>query len=323
MSLEVKGVAVRFDDVDILSDVTFSVDSGERFAIMGPSGAGKSTLLRTIAGLTATDSGDISIDGLDVRDVPAHKRSVGMMFQNYALFPHMSVLENIIYGLRVTGMASGPRIERGLALLDLVGLANFSDRSPETLSGGEQQRVALARTLAPSPSVVLLDEPLGSLDESLKFALLAEMKTTLDAVGATSIYVTHDPMEAFAFCDRMAIIDKGSVIRIGRPEEIWSDPRSEFVARSVGHVNIVPWSLLGSNETGVCCIPVDAVTPQSDGRLRGTVEQVTFGDGHYTASVRVAGTRHVLNVRVPESPTLGTQLSLDVDLDAVIGLSAD
>ncbi len=323
MSLTIDSLIVTLGDATILSDIALSVAAGERFAIMGPSGAGKSTLLRAIAGLTPIASGSIAVAGRDVASVPAHKRSVGLMFQDYALFPHMSVLENVVYGLRMAGVPAKQRVRRGLELLDLVGLAEFGERRPESLSGGEQQRTALARTLAPAPSLVLLDEPLGSLDESLKFVLLAETRATLEAVGATSIYVTHDPAEAFAFCNRMAIMDKGALVRVGRPDEIWLDPQSEFVARSVGHMNLVPCGFVRRDAQGLCAIPSEGIVIRGDGRFGGIVEMVTFADGGYTCSVRVPEVDVLLAIRTHQPPSVGQHVSFEIDPETLIVVSAD
>lgn len=321
MSLVISDLAVSYGTVQVLAGIDLTVASGERFAIMGPSGSGKSTLLRTIAGLTAATSGSVSVDDVDMSDVPAHKRPVGLMFQDYALFPHMTVLENIGYGLRMSGVGVKEREDRSRELLDLVGLGAFAERRPATLSGGEQQRVALARTLARSPSVVLLDEPLGSLDISLRESLLAETRAILDAVNATSVYVTHDRTEAFAFCDRMAILHEGSLVRVGTPDEIWRDPRSEFVARAIGQTNIIPLHTIDPSRSGSAFVPLDAITVHPDGSLRGTAIRSRFDDGVYVVQVRTE--EFTIEVRMPKEPRQDSEIRFGIDREAVTVVSTD
>jgi thiamine transport system ATP-binding protein len=290
---------------------------------MGPSGSGKSTLLRAIAGLVPIDSGKIAIDGHDITGTPAHLRSVGFMFQDYALFPHMSVMENVGYGPRMAGMSEGKRNNRSRDLLGLVGLDGFAERNPATLSGGEQQRVALARTLAAEPTVVLLDEPLGSLDISLRESLLAETRSILDSVGATSVYVTHDSTEAFAFCDRMAIIHDGKILRTGRPTEIWHDPRSEFAARAIGQTNLVPLSLLEPSRTGIGFVPLNAAKVGASGRFSGVVMAARFEHGANIATVELSGDTLSLEMRMPQDAQLGSTIRFNIQEDEVIVVSVD
>ncbi len=323
MSLQIRGLSVVYGVQHAVRDASLSVSEGERFAIMGPSGSGKSTMLRAIAGLARMKSGTISIDGVDMADVPAHQRSVGLMFQDYALFPHMTVADNVAYGLRMSGVPLAERNARSYELLRLVGLDGFADRRPATLSGGEQQRVALARTLAPEPSIVLLDEPMGSLDVSLRETLLAETRSILDAVGATSIYVTHDRSEAFAFCDRMAIMHAGEIVRVGTPDEIWHDPQSEFVARAIGQSNLIRFSIIEPGRTGVVFVPSDAVTAVSSGRLSGLVGNTRFEDGARYAILGLPDGISKLELRVPPDTPIGATVRFDVDPTRVIVVSAD
>jgi ABC-type Fe3+/spermidine/putrescine transport system ATPase subunit len=323
VSLHVDGITVRYGSKVAVFDLTLDVAPGERFAVMGPSGSGKSTLLRSIAGLTAIDSGTIAIDGEDMTRVPAHRRPVGLMFQDYALFPHMTVAQNVAYGLRMAGMPSAERSTRSLDLLGLVGLDGFADRKPATLSGGEQQRVALARTLAPEPSVVLLDEPLGSLDVSLRESLLAETRSILDTVGATSIYVTHDRTEAFAFCDRMAVMHDGGIVRIGTPTEIWHAPGSPFVAAAIGQSNLVEMAAIASGCTGLGFVPLDAARMDDGGRLTGIISASRFRDGLHIARVTLADGTATLDLYTPRDMAIGSRIRFDVDLERVVVVSAD
>jgi len=323
VSLELRNLSVSYDTTSILNGIDLSVATGERFAIMGPSGSGKSTLLRAIAGLTPMDSGTITIDSADMVDTPAHRRPVGLMFQDYALFPHMTVLENVGYGLRMSGVAAEERNGRSIELLDLVGLDGFEHRKPATLSGGEQQRVALARTLAPAPSVVLLDEPLGSLDISLRESLLAETRAILDAVNATSVYVTHDRGEAFAFCDRMAILHGGGLVRLGTPDEIWHDPQSEFVARSIGQSNLVPLREISDAKSGLAFVPPEAIRLHADGRHVGTAAASRFVDGAHIVQIHVGSGGFVIEVQTHANVPKGSELRFDIDAEAVIVVSVD
>ena len=199
--LELDDVTVRFDERTVLDRVSLEVPEGRTVALLGASGSGKSTLLRVIAGLVRPDAGVVRIDGVDVTEVPTHRRSVGMVFQDDQLFPHLSVGDNVAFGLKMAGMASGARRRRADELLELVGLGGFGGRDVHTLSGGEAKRVALARSLAPSPKVLLLDEPLTGLDRDLHDRLAAEVAAILDQVGTTALWVTHDPDEASAVAD--------------------------------------------------------------------------------------------------------------------------
>jgi ABC-type Fe3+/spermidine/putrescine transport system ATPase subunit len=327
VSLAIRDLTVSYDTrrtaTNALQSVTLDIATAEHFAVMGPSGSGKSTLLRAIAGLVPIDAGMIDIDGQNMTNTPAHRRPVGLMFQDYALFPHMSVLQNIGYGLRMAGVTENTRNQRSSDLLGLVGLDGFEDRNPATLSGGEQQRVALARTLAPEPSVILLDEPLGSLDISLRESLLAETRSILDSVGATSVYVTHDSSEAFAFCDRMAIIHDGNILRVGTPDEIWHDPRSEFAARAIGQSNLVPLNVLRPGRSGVGFVPLEAVVIDPSGHQSGIVLSSRFEQGSRVVTVELADGKSTLDVRVAEDAQVGSTLTFDVDEKQVILVSVD
>lgn len=323
MSLRISNLTVMYNGTPAVSGLALDIATGEQFSVMGPSGSGKSTLLRFIAGLTAAQSGNLEIDGDDMATVPAHRRPVGLMFQDYALFPHMNVAENVAYGLKMAGMPSKERHNRSNELLDLVGLSDFGDRQPVTLSGGEQQRVALARTLAPEPSVILFDEPLGSLDISLRESLLDEMRSILDTVGATSMYVTHDRAEAFAFCDRMAVMHNGAILAVGTPTELWHTPGSEFVARAIGQSNLVPTRVVDANAGGLVFVPPDACTVHDAGRVKGTVVASKFQDGAHIARVELIDRTTTIDVRTPRSAQAGAIISFDIDGDQVISVSAD
>jgi thiamine transport system ATP-binding protein len=232
--LRVENVTVRFDGSAALDDVTFGIAEEEVVTLLGQSGSGKSTLLRVIAGLQPPDSGRVLLDGRDVTDVPPHKRGVGLVFQDHALFQHRDVRGNVAFGLRMRDMPS-TRIDRHVGeMLDLVGLEGFGRRSVATLSGGEQQRVALARALAPAPRVLLLDEPLGSLDKPLRDRLLGDLGDLFERIRVTALYVTHDQGEAFALGDRVALMRGGRIVQSGTPDELWAQPVDADAARFLG-----------------------------------------------------------------------------------------
>jgi len=236
--LRVEDVAVSFDGVPALAGVALELGEGERLAVLGPSGSGKSTLLRTVAGLVRPDAGRVLLDGRDLADVPPHRRGIGLMLQEGALFPHRDVGGNVGFGLEMAGTARGQLRTRTAELLELVGLAGLERRSIGTLSGGERQRVALARSLAPEPRVLLLDEPLGSLDRPLRERLAEELVELFERLGLTVVHVTHDVGEAFAIGDRVALMRGGRVVQQAPPDELWARPSDEWVARFLGMRNV-------------------------------------------------------------------------------------
>jgi len=264
--LTVSGIYKSFGETRALDGVTFTVYPGEIVAVLGPSGCGKSTLLAVIAGLEIPDAGDVRWDGETLTDVPPHLRGFGLMFQDYALFPHMNVSENVAFGLQMAGLEAKDVRSRVSVALNLVGLSGLEARDVNSLSGGEQQRVALARSLAPEPQLLMLDEPLGSLDRILRERLLLELKDILRHMHQTAIYVTHDQEEAFAIADRVVVMNIGMVTQIGTPQEIYSHPASIFVARFLGLDNLFTCQLREIDgrfmvETPIGDLPVHAEVP--------------------------------------------------------------
>jgi ABC-type Fe3+/spermidine/putrescine transport system ATPase subunit len=237
--LEVINIHKTYEGQPLLEGISFTVTPGETVCLLGPSGSGKSTLLRIIAGLEEAEEGRVYWEREDITDVPPHRRRMGMVFQDYALFPHLTVAENVAFGLRMQGWTPQDQQERVREVLELVRLTGFEGRRVTDLSGGEQQRVALARALAPRPRVLMLDEPLGALDRALRETLLEELREILRSSDVAAIYVTHDQEEAAAIADRVLILHEGRIVRQGTPYEVWSDPGSLWVAQFLGVGNIL------------------------------------------------------------------------------------
>ncbi len=282
--VEVTGVAKRYGAVAALDGVSLTFEDGEFFGLLGPSGSGKTTLLRMIAGFIEPDEGTIAFDGERVEQVPVHKRGIGMVFQSYALFPHMTVAQNIAFGLDVRATPRADVAHRVEELLDFVQLEGLGNRKPAALSGGQQQRVALARALAPRPKVLLLDEPLGALDRKLRQEMQVELKEIQRSIGITTIFVTHDQEEALTLSDRIAIIDRGKLVQVGEPRAVYERPRNLFAARFLGDANVLEGAASG--------------------------EGVRLADGTLIA---VAGGKATLAVVRPEKVDVGAATARGVD----------
>ncbi len=232
-------VVKRYGAVEALKGVSLSIGDNEFFTLLGPSGCGKTTLLRAIAGFEDVTAGSITLFGADIAALPPEKRPVNTVFQHYALFPHMSVRDNVAFGLRMKGVGPSERLARAGEMLELVHLSAFADRLPAQLSGGQQQRVALARALAPRPRVLLLDEPLSALDLKLRQAMRLELKQLQETTGITFVFVTHDQDEALALSDRIAVMSQGEVQQVGDPRAIYEAPVNRFVAGFIGETNVL------------------------------------------------------------------------------------
>ncbi len=237
-AIEFKRVSRVYGDLRAVDDVSFRIQPGEFFAMLGPSGSGKTTCLRLVAGFDVPTSGQVMLDGADVSGVPPYERNVNTVFQDYALFPHMTVLENVAYGPRVRGVSSGERTQRAKEMLELVQLGAQGERRPAQLSGGQRQRVALARALINHPKVLLLDEPLGALDLKLREEMQIELKSLQKKLGITFVYVTHDQGEALSMADRVAVFTKGRIEQLAEPRGLYMRPATPFVARFVGSANV-------------------------------------------------------------------------------------
>lgn len=239
IELHLKNVSKLFGETRAVDDITLHVQKGELFFLLGPSGCGKTTCLRTVAGFYQPDEGELYFDDRLMNDVPPHKRNIGMVFQNYALWPHMSIYENVEYGLNVRKLPAEVKKKKVQEVLEIVQMEEYADRNSNQLSGGQQQRIALARALVIEPDILLLDEPLSNLDAKLRLDMRQEIKRIHLAAGITSVYVTHDQKEALSMADRMAVMKDGKIIQSGSPREVYNFPVNSFVADFIGETNFV------------------------------------------------------------------------------------
>ena len=257
VEVRLEGLTRTYGQLRALDQLDLTIEPGELVALLGPSGCGKTTALRILAGLDRADSGRVVVDGRDISGVAANRRDMGMVFQAYSLFPHLTVLDNVAFGLKVRGVGAGERRRRALEVLELVGLADRAGRYAAQLSGGQQQRVALARALAVEPTVLLLDEPLSALDAKVRGQLRDEIRRVQLEVGRTTVFVTHDQEEALAIADRVAVMNGGHLEQIATPEELYTRPRTRFVAEFVGLTNPVAAVVDGDSATVLGCrVPV-------------------------------------------------------------------
>jgi iron(III) transport system ATP-binding protein len=292
VKVEARNIAVSYGRTQVLREVNLVVEPGEFFALLGPSGSGKSTLLRLIAGFVPAQAGQLLIDGEDVSRVPPWRRNVGMVFQNYALWPHMTVWQNVAFGLEERKLPQAVVADKVRAALALVNLSDFARRRPSQLSGGQQQRVALARTIAIEPNVLLLDEPLSNLDAKLRVHMRNELRQLQRTLGTTTIFVTHDQEEAMTTADRIAVMDQGVIQQVGTPMELFDTPANRFVANFVGSINLLPGSLqagpdghlrLVSPAYGEIALPVRSGMPS-------------------TGEVEIGFRPHAVTLKRPDSP---------------------
>jgi iron(III) transport system ATP-binding protein len=249
--LSLKNLSKRFDKTTAVADVSLAVERGEFFGLLGPSGCGKTTTLRMIAGLEQPDSGTIEFDGNDITNLPAERRGFGMVFQNYALFPHLNVLENVAFGLRARHKTKAEITERVKGALELVQLPGYEKRRVDELSGGQQQRVAIARAIAIEPALLLFDEPLSNLDVTLREETRGELRELVTRLGLTAVYVTHDQEEAFALCDRISVMVGGRLLQTGRPRDLYEHPALLSVGKFLGRNNLIRVIRLSSSRSEV------------------------------------------------------------------------
>lgn len=343
-------ISKSFGSVNALSHFSLSVDEGELVTLLGPSGCGKSTALRVAAGFEAADSGDVLIGGASVIASPANKRGIGMVFQNYSLFPHLKISENVEFGMRVRKMSRTSRTARVGELLDLVRLAGVADRYPHQISGGQQQRVALARALAVEPRVLLLDEPLSALDATVRVEVREEIRRIQRASGIATVFVTHDQDEALAISDRICVMSEGRIEQVGTPVVVYRAPATAFVARFVGKVNDLGVDVVSSTklrlrghrfafemkpgaagagaagagaagrEAQMLIRPEDVrvaaaiSTEDSENGIHGVVRTINFGGATTSIDVQVVGTDHFVRV-ADNTRTMNFQIGDAVNLE--------
>ena len=299
----------------VLQEVNFSIVSGEFFILLGPSGCGKTTLLRLLGGFEYLTTGTIALDGVDLSKVAPHRRPINTVFQSYALFPHMTVRENVAYGLRMLKWPTEKLNARVSEVLELVRLGQFESRRPAQLSGGQQQRVALARALAPSPRLLLLDEPLSALDLKLRKGMQAELKRLQRETGITFVLVTHDQEEALAMADRVAVMDGGRVLQIGPPEDVYSKPTNPFVADFIGEANLVAGEKFGRPGM-VLSLRQECLTfSPGTGRMRGVVSAITFLGSDILHDVKVGEGQPDLRLRGRRETTPKLDVGAEVFVD--------
>ncbi|WP_431320281.1 ABC transporter ATP-binding protein [Rhizobium sp. YTU87027] len=333
--LKLDKLTLAYGDTVAVKDLDLSIAKGELVALLGPSGCGKTTTMRSIAGLLAPASGRITLDGDEISRVSPNKRNVGLVFQSYALFPHLTVYENVAFGLRLKGIGGKDLDAKVSAGIKSVGLAKFTDRKPAELSGGQQQRVALARSMVMEPKVLLLDEPLSNLDARLRLEMRAELQRVQKETGVTMIFVTHDQIEALALADRIVVMLNGGIEQIGTPEEIYNKPVSAFVADFVGFENVFALEN-GKLATSNTSVELAGPAPQAANGLAWRPRMVNLGSGPYQGTVR--GTSFAGNTReylldTPLGPikaevdaglpthTIGSTLPFDLPLAAAAPLS--
>jgi ABC-type Fe3+/spermidine/putrescine transport system ATPase subunit len=251
MLLSLRNISRSFGTTRAVADVSLDVNQGEFFGLLGPSGCGKTTTLRMIAGLEKPDSGSIEFQGADITNLPSERRGFGMVFQNYALFPHLNVFDNVAFGLRARHQSKSEMAERVASALELVQLPGYAQRAVDELSGGQQQRVAIARAIAIEPALLLFDEPLSNLDVSLREETRGELRELVTRLGLTAVYVTHDQEEAFALCDRISVMVGGRLMQTGKPRELYEQPADIAVARFLGRNNLIRAMRLSSSKTSV------------------------------------------------------------------------
>lgn len=317
-------IAVRLDEVlkrfgatVALHQVSLMIAEGEFMTLLGPSGCGKTILLNLIAGFTETDVGEIFIDGDLVTDIPPYKREIGIVLQNYALFPHMTVEKNVGYGLRMRGVPKAEIAERVEQALALVKLAGYGKRKPRELSGGQQQRVALARALVIRPKVLLLDEPFSALDKNLRLSMQVELKAIVRKLGVTAVFVTHDQGEALSMSDRVVVMSAGRVHQIGTPDEIYRRPQDPFVAGFVGDVNILPAIYARLDNTAVLELGGNALRLPA-ARVKGTVgERVAVYVRPENIQLTALGPQAFLSATVVHHVFQGDHVDVHLDVPAL------
>ena len=328
-SVELRGVSKRFGSTTAVRPLDLRVEPGKFLTLLGPSGCGKTTLLRMVAGLEAVTTGSILVGGADVTELPPHRRDTSIMFQDYALFPHKTLAENVAYGLKMRGVSRAERDAAAVDWLERMGLPGMGARMPHQLSGGQRQRVALARSLIINPGVLLLDEPLGALDANLRRQMQGELKRLHRDVGLTFVYVTHDQEEALTMSDRIAVMDDGAIEQLSDPQTIYDEPETEFVARFIGHCNVVHATVSESGDGHAWCdagalgrLRMAATSETVTGAqiavaLRPESIELSSGDGvrgfngapATVTDVRFTGSTHVVGMRAADGRVIEAEIN--------------
>ncbi len=284
---KLENISVSYDKKNnILKGLNLDIYEGELLSLLGPSGCGKSTTLRAIAGFVPISEGRFLLENKDMTNVPIHKRDFGIVFQSYALFPHLSVFENVAFGLKMRKISKEVIKEKVMAMLDICNLTDFKDRYPANMSGGQRQRVALARALVIEPKLLLLDEPLSNLDAQLRYQMRSEIRRIQQKLNITTIFVTHDQEECFAISDRVAIMNQGIIEQLDNPEEIYNNPKTAYIAKFVGFENFIDLSMIDSRKSGLCAVRSKDIRIDENGNFRGIVESVEFLGEKYKIMVK-------------------------------------
>lgn len=323
--LEVKNLVKSFGANTVVKGVNFAFDKGEFISLLGPSGCGKTTILRMIAGFERPTSGAITVDGEDITHLKPNQRKLGMVFQAYALFPNLTVGDNIGFGLKIAGMPAEQRRARVEEMLKLIGLPGFEKRYPYEMSGGQQQRVALARAIAPKPRLLLLDEPLSALDAKIRVSLREEIRAIQQDLGITTVFVTHDQEEAMSISDRIVVMNAGNLDQTGSPHEIYNRPATRFVATFVGQLNTLPEPTFGANRAIRPELISLAPRPDTDATLTGTITDLHFLGSVIRLRVDAGGTPiniDTFNGNAAAPPQRGDTVTLHLASKDVLTLGA-
>jgi putative spermidine/putrescine transport system ATP-binding protein len=323
--LEVQNLVKSFGTNTVVKGVNFAFEKGEFISLLGPSGCGKTTILRMIAGFERPTSGSIRVDGEEITHLKPNQRKLGMVFQAYALFPNLTVGDNIAFGLKIAGMPADQRRARVEEMLKLIGLPGFEKRFPYEMSGGQQQRVALARAIAPKPRLLLLDEPLSALDAKIRVSLREEIRAIQQDLGITTVFVTHDQEEAMSISDRIVVMNAGNIDQMGSPHEIYNRPSTRFVATFVGQLNTLPEATFGASRAIRPELISLAPRPETDTTLAGTIADVGFLGSVVRLRVDVAGTPiniDTFNSHAATPPQRGDTVTLHLAAKDVLTLGA-
>lgn len=339
--LRAKGITLRYEETVALQGIELSLEPGRILCLLGPSGCGKTSLLRVIAGLETPAAGRLTLQGEDLLPVPTHQRGIGLMFQDFALFPHLNVAENVRFGLKMGGLTRSEQNRRTAEVLAQVGMSSFAQRDVAHLSGGEKQRVALARSLAPQPKLLLLDEPLGSLDANTREKLVVDIRSLIHAAGLAAVYVTHDRGEALAIADQIAVMKAGRLLQTDEPAGLYRSPRSPFVARFFGQENIVEvlsqedsrvHTALGTfnvrgqpNSVLIHSDGIETSWDPSGSAIPGLIHSCTYRGSHYElrSAFQETTVKHLLPAQNTRAPQAGEIIHIRIDPSCVIPLLDD